>query len=86
MPNYDYSCDSCDLEWEDFKSIEDRYDSNCQKCGDPGKIKVSLYRKPVIFNAQYFEHIAPDPVYAGSKQQLKDHLKRHDCTMPYAFD
>jgi len=86
MPNYDYKCNLCESEWEDFRAIEDRHTSECQRCGVNGTIKISLTRSPVVFNSQYFEHIASDPVYAGSKQQLKDHLKRHNCNMPYAFD
>ena len=86
MPNYDYHCHECKSEWEDFNTLEERHHSECRKCGIMGTLKVTLTRKPVMFNAQYFEHIAPDPVYAGNKQTLKDHLKRNDCYMPYAFD
>lgn len=86
MPNYDYRCDVCNQDWEEFNSIKQRNNSNCPSCDNAGTLRITTGRKPIVFQSQYFEHIAADPVYAGSKQQLKDHLKRHDCSMPYAFD
>ena len=33
MPTYDYKCDACDHQWEEFQSIKAEPTKKCPKCG-----------------------------------------------------
>lgn len=38
------------------------------------------------FPAGVYEHIGKDPIYIGSKDQLKDACKQNDCFAPGILD
>ena len=37
MPNYDYKCNSCKNEFEEFQSMSDEPRAKCPKCGKKAK-------------------------------------------------
>lgn len=37
-----------------------------------------------VFKSGHFEHIAPDPIYCGSKADLRAVCREHNCTSDYA--
>jgi len=43
MPLYDYKCNNCGHRFEDFNSIDNRYNATCPKCGGFVSIIPSVY-------------------------------------------
>jgi putative FmdB family regulatory protein len=86
MPLYNYQC-SCGNEFESFNKIDDRALAKCEICGNLAE--QTLSRRPAAvhnFKLGWFEHIAPDPVYAKSKKHLKELCNRYDCYAPGVLD
>ena len=86
MPNYEYHCDVCDVEFEAFTVVAERHNVRHESCGGPARKVIRTVQKPKVFRAGFFPHLDHKPVYAGSKQQLKDECNRRDKFMPYAWD
>ena len=84
MPNYDYHCDQCDIDFEDFAHYDER--DLVSHCGELATRVFRTMQKPRAFRAGFFPHLDKNPVYAGSKQQLKDECNRRDLFAPYAWD
>lgn len=51
MPNYDFFCEECDFEWEDFSKVADLPNVECPECGGPGKVAIKS-RPNVIFDIE----------------------------------
>lgn len=85
MPLYNYEC-SCGREFQEWASIEERKNVRCE-CGKVAKQTICAPRVHK-FDVQLgeFEHITKDTVYAGSKQELKDLCKKHECYAPGILD
>jgi len=84
MPMYDYKCNGCGATFEAFNRIDERHEQRCS-CGEQAKIAFSA---PAVhgFKCGWFRDIAPDPVYARSKKELKELCKKHDCYAPGVLD
>lgn len=74
-PVYDYRCDDCDLEWEEFHEVKERDNEWCQ-CGKRAKKLMKLKSKPVVYE-YYSENL--DAVITGPKQR-KRIMKERDVT------
>ena len=85
MPNYDYYCLGCDADFEEFATIKDRHMIKHQ-CGKLARLILRTPPNAAVFRAGFFPHLDKNPVYAGSKQQLKDECNKRDKFMPYAWD
>ena len=87
MPLYDTKCNDCGLEEERlarYKAVEGN-ELRCSSCGGTVKILVRP-SKFIPFQARWFEHFGPDPIYVESKKQLKALCKEHDVTSVYLAD
>lgn len=47
MPVYDYYCDDCGLEWEEYNDVRNRDNEKCA-CGLPAKRKFQLNARPIV--------------------------------------
>lgn len=85
MPIYDMKCNICGVEKELLCKINERRDQNCI-CG--GHLMVQLNSSYAVhsFKAGYFEHIALEPIYCGSKRQLKGECDKRGLTSIYASE
>lgn len=86
MPNYDYRCPECGIEFEAFAHIDARHDVRCPQCGKRADMQITGVQKHMPFKEGFFPHLDKTPVYASSKRQLKDECKKRDLFMPYAWD
>ncbi len=85
VPNYDYYCQACEVDFEAFAKIAAR--SNVKhECGTLAMMVFHSATKPIVFRAGFFPHLDKNPVYAANKQQLKDECNKRDKFMPYAWD
>ena len=53
MPTYDYICQSCKNNWEDFRSISNRKEPEgepCPKCGVTGHVEQSIVLSPIAMS------------------------------------
>ena len=85
MPLYDYRCqrEEClHIQKDVFAKSDDRL-IDCVKCGDIAERLVSA-TKGFIFRAGYYEHVAADPIYCGSKADLRCVTRDNNCTSDYA--
>ena len=84
MPLYDFRCKKTDEVFERFTEYKDRH---YQKCGC-GSVAIMMPPAPLVtsFPSGYFRDIAADPIYIGSKQQMKDACKQHGCYAPGVID
>lgn len=75
MPLYDYKCEVCGEEFEDFRHIEDR--EKVTHCGVKAKLLISKANND-WFRPHWNEHISEDgPVYVESKRHYKELCKKH---------
>ena len=86
MPNYDYHCDGCDVDFEEFALIRERHLVTHAACGELAHLVLAPTQKYMRFHEGFFPHMDKEPVYASSKRQLKDECKKRDVSMPYAWD
>lgn len=78
MPNYDYQCDTCDNEFEEFHLIADRnlpVGKTCGKCGK-GLIKMKLVF-PGVADPIRLGLRKPDPAF---RDHLKEIKRKHRST------
>jgi putative FmdB family regulatory protein len=79
MPNYSYRC-RCGNTFNAFKPMVERHTAECPACGDAAAQTI-CHTPPNLVDFKYgwFEHIAPEPVYARSKKELRSLCERHNC-------
>lgn len=86
MPIYTQRCLKCGNIFDDFRLLKD-FENNprCQfpdidnksKChGESNRIIVNGGGGINVFKPQWFEHIAPDPIFIESKKQLNAECKK----------
>ena len=86
MPLYDYKCDECGHEWEEFAPMEKRHAIACPKCGhSPSRTTFRAGHAPYveIFPSGIWRDIAPEPLEITSRRQLREKCKEHDCYAVY---
>ncbi|WP_295156557.1 FmdB family zinc ribbon protein [uncultured Brachyspira sp.] len=53
MPTYEYKCENCGNEFEEFQSITSEAKADCPKCGSESKRMISL-NSGIIFKGKGF--------------------------------
>ena len=53
MPTYEYKCEKCGYEFEEFQSITAEAKANCPECGSEAKRMISL-NSGIIFKGKGF--------------------------------
>lgn len=84
MPTYDFRCDTCGLDLERFCKIAERKEQTCAACEGPLKQTFNGGHFVSAFKNGYFEHIDLEPIYCGSKIQLRDECRKRGLTSVYA--
>lgn len=92
MPIYTQKCLKCGQTFDDYRLMKD-YEKNprCgflvidKKCGGETFRQIaSLTGQAHVWKPQWFEHIAPDPIFIESKEQLiKECKKRNVASVGY---
>src|SRR3954470_10402600 len=54
MPTYEYHCDACDHNFDEFQSINDKLLKKCPKCGKPKLRRVFGTGAAVLFKGSGF--------------------------------
>src|SRR6516162_10015127 len=54
MPTYEYQCDACDYNFDEFQSINDKPLKKCPKCGKPKLHRVFGAGAAIIFKGSGF--------------------------------
>lgn len=85
MPSYDMKCDECKQIKEIFCKIAEMDDQKCD-CGGPLNAVLNTGYALHKFKAGYYEHIASEPIYCGSKRQLKTECDKRGLTSIYASE
>lgn len=80
MPIYTYKCE-CGAVEEVCKTVSEIDRKEVCQCGKEMVRKPSL-PTPHIFKPDWWEHIAPEPIYIESKEQLIRECAKHDCYAP----
>ncbi len=96
MPSYTYRCSAgheldriCSIaQMETFESYPHLCEVMVKKGRPCERLLQRVYRvqPPVRFREGWYEHIAPDPVYITSPQQLQDVARRHGNRSKYMQD
>lgn len=78
MPMYGYQCMTCKVIWSEFRSIDERNNTKCVKCGASPKHVIIQPAAPRIshFKQGWYEHIGPKPVFIATPQQLRDECEK----------
>lgn len=73
MPLYDYKCSGCEEEFEDLRTIAERYNVSCPTCGYMGvSILISSAPGLSLFKEGWYNHVGTSPVYCRTPQQLRN--------------
>jgi len=89
MPIYPQRCLECKHEWDDTRSIAQiELNPKCPECqGLSERFIASGHGGSHQFPAGFWEHIDVDPVYIGSRKQLKEECeKRKVAASGYMYD
>lgn len=87
MPLYDYICERCGTEFEEFRSIDERAGATCSRCGQRAKqILKRGHGGLSLFQPGWWRDIDYYPVYVDSPQQLRRELDAREASAPYLED
>lgn len=84
VPSYDFKCLDCEHEFNRIVKIADREYVHCP-CGSKVK-QILRTQEPIMFRAGWYEHIDLNPVYIGSKRQLRGECDKRGLTSTYASE
>lgn len=77
MPLYDYFCDKCNFQFDDFRRVIDREFTNCPQCGTLSKKIFSKNRFIKDLFVPYVDtNLFHDPVFVESKNHRKELMKK----------
>lgn len=79
MPMYTYNCSNCGVEFNAAQSIAERKFCGCPNCGEPADLTIGRPASVIPFQLGTFEHIAHNPIYIGSKKELRENCNRYGC-------
>lgn len=85
MPTYDMKCSGCGEVTELFCKIAEMDKQVCV-CGGHFTVQLNTSYALHRFKAGYYEHIDLQPVYCGSKRQLKTECDKRGLTSVYASE
>jgi len=86
MPLYDYTCPFCGRELESFNSVKHRKDEKCPSCNMFMTITIKTSNLRPTFPAGMWENISDEPIWIGSKHQLREECKKHNVRSRYLDD
>ncbi len=88
MPTYDMKCKDCGEKTEVVCKIAERKQQVCMKleCGASLIVILNSSYAVAPFKSGYFEHIALEPIYCGSKRQLRGECDKRGLTSIYASE
>lgn len=85
MPTYTYECPKGHT-FVEFRPMIDRAQTTCGICGQVAEQTIAFAPAVHGFKLGYFEHIERDPVYVGSKKELRELCNKNDCYAPGIMD
>lgn len=80
MPLYDYFCNDCAGEFEEFNCIEERDKALCPYCQSYSTQLLITCNKRDFFRAHWNEHLDHNPIYVESKEHYKKLCKEKGVT------
>lgn len=86
MPIFDLRCTSCQKRKRDVVLSPTQDIPACGKCGG---VQEKVWDKPPAmyeFKAGYYEHIDVNPIYIGSKRQLREECEKRGQYSEYSRD
>ena len=86
MPLFDLECTVCSQRRNNVVLASGAPTPTCGSCD--GATQKVWDKPPAMypFKAGMYEHLDKDPVYIGSKQQLKDECRKRGLRSEYAWD
>lgn len=92
MPIYDFKCNSCGIQKEISMSVKE-YEDYLEKggqmwclCGGGAERVFTSSQAIRVFKPDWYEHIASEPIYVESREQLKKECAKHGCKSKYIED
>ncbi|KKN22503.1 hypothetical protein LCGC14_0914360 [marine sediment metagenome] len=79
MPMYTYNCSNCGQVFEEAQPIIERKTCICPECEQIADLTVGRPASVIPFQLGMFEHIAHNPIYIGSKKELRENCNRYGC-------
>lgn len=76
MPVYDYRCNDCGLEWEEYHEIKDRDNEWCV-CGEKAKRLMKFNTRPVV-HEYYSENLKARITGPKQKKQIMEERGVHE--------
>ena len=70
MPLYDYKCDSCGKEWEEYAAVVDKDVIKCSSCMGQAHTLITINSIPNVFMEQYDEGLEAMVTGPGHRQTL----------------
>lgn len=73
MPLYEYTCEGCNAVFDAYNTIDNRREQHCLECDSPTPCELLISAPTIVgFQSGWFEHIADDPIYIETPQQLRE--------------
>ena len=90
MPLHDFRCLKCGL-FQKLQTLEGLKDLElCPICGGPSEKTFVTFHQGSggvrVFRPRWFEHIAPEPLYIESREQLRKECERNNAKSVYLED
>lgn len=70
MPLYDYECDRCGKEWEEYVTLVDKDTVRCSSCMGSAHTLITINSRPNVFMEQYDEGLEAMVTGPGHRQTL----------------
>lgn len=84
MPLYEYRCTKCGSEWEEVRAIAARETAKCSSCKVKAKLLMPSRAPGVsIFREGWYEHVAAEPIYCRTAQELRDACDENGAVSHY---
>lgn len=86
MPLYDFECKTCDIAFERQCKIAEKDKTTCPKCGGDDVKQLIVPPTVILFHAGWYEHFTSEPIYIGSKRELKEACHKYNMGSAYLDD
>lgn len=80
MPLYDFQCESCGKEFEQFATIPKRKEVRCPDCNGATKVLITSTKSKHWFQPHWNPEFTGEPVWVRSLNHYKDLCLRHNVT------
>ena len=82
MPMYQYRCDKCGKELEEFHKVDDRHNQVCPEC--KRYMQIMIQPSPIhVFKGFFHPNLDKKPVWISSKANLKEESDKRGMTSFY---